>query len=110
MRRESISQVELARRLGMSPQYLSDVLTGRRSRLPKSLAGILEALSLDIELMPRTGSEAVPRLPAEIRALVDASGPLEIQVGRGAPRGSRSLALGGNSLVDAVVAEREESV
>jgi transcriptional regulator with XRE-family HTH domain len=108
MRRERITQAELARRLGMSPQYLSDVLTGRRSRLPRSLEKVLEALELEIELRPQARSEVVPRVPPEIQDLIDSAGAAEIIEGRGKPTGSRLVSLRDASLGDAVVAERDE--
>lgn len=108
IRRERISKVELARRLDMSPQYLSDILTGRRSRLPKGLTKVLGALELEIELKPQDDSGAVPGVPNEIRALIDASPPLQVTEGSGMPRGSRSIVLHAASVSDAVTEERDE--
>ncbi len=69
----------------MSPQYLSDVMTGRRGKLPKSLAGMLEVLDLEITLTPR---EKPPR-DADLPALIRAVGDLKVHQGRGKPQGAR---------------------
>lgn len=107
MRRKGVSRVELARRLDMSPQYLSDVLTGRRGRLPKSLSRILKALDLEIEVTSDVEYERSP-IPAEVERLLDKGLPPKVIPGHGKPRGGRVRLKGGASVADAVVEERDE--
>ena len=110
MRLEHTNQTELAKRLDMTPQYLSDVMTGRRARLPKSLASILAALNLELTVTHRDRDTSTLDLPADVGALLEASGPLKSHEGTGKPQGS-SVRLTGSGLVsDAVVEERNERV
>lgn len=108
LRGEHTSQAELAGRLGMSPQYLNDVLTGRRAKLPKSLTHVLEELNLELRVIPRGADTPSAGLPSDIDALLAASGPLEIEQERGRPQGSNVRLSGRGSVADAVVEERNE--
>ena len=47
-----LTQVELARRLGIKPPSLAQILNGRRGRVPKSLLDVLNALALRLEVVP----------------------------------------------------------
>lgn len=108
MRREHTNQTELAKRLDMTPQYLSDVMTGRRAKLPKSLASILTALNLELTVTHRDHDADSRDLPADLLELLEASGPLKSHGGTGKPQGS-AVRLSGQGLVsDAVVDERNE--
>lgn len=103
MRRERISQQELAKRLDISPQYLSDVMTGRRGNLPKSLAGILKALRLEVVVTPLGG-----KLTSDLEQQLEVAGPLQLHEGQGRPRGSTVRLKDGALVSDAVTAERDE--
>lgn len=103
MRRERISQQELAKRLDISPQYLSDVMTGRRGNLPKSLAGILKALRLEVVVTPLGG-----KLTSDLEQQLEVAGPLPLHEGQGRPRGSTVRLKEGTLVSDAVTAERDE--
>lgn len=48
MLRESITQTELAERLGVTQQSLSDIIRGKRAAIPSSLLKLLEALGLQL--------------------------------------------------------------
>ena len=49
MSREGLTQVDLAKRLGISPPALSQVLSGKRGTMPESLMDVLHALGLTLE-------------------------------------------------------------
>jgi len=51
MKRQSITQAELARRMGIKPPSLSQVLNGERGMLPTSLINVLTALGLTVEAL-----------------------------------------------------------
>lgn len=48
MLRESITQTELAERLGVTQQSLSDIIRGKRAAIPGSLLKLLDALGLQL--------------------------------------------------------------
>lgn len=48
MLRESITQTELAERLGVTQQSLSDIIRGKRASIPSSLLKLLDALGLQL--------------------------------------------------------------
>lgn len=52
MKRQSITQAELARRLGIKPPSLAQILSGHRGILPESLMNVLTALGLTVEISP----------------------------------------------------------
>lgn len=52
MSRQGLTQVDLAKRLGISPPALSQVLSGRRGTMPESLMDVLHALGLTLEAVP----------------------------------------------------------
>jgi transcriptional regulator with XRE-family HTH domain len=49
MTAQGLTQVELARRLGIRPPSLSQVLSGSRGRVPQSLLDVLDELGLTIQ-------------------------------------------------------------
>ena len=49
MRRQGLTQIELARQLKISPPALSQVLSGKRGTMPESLLAVLNALNLTLE-------------------------------------------------------------
>jgi len=52
MNRQGITQAELARRLGIKPPSLAQVLSGKRGTMPESLMDVLEALGLELVAVP----------------------------------------------------------
>jgi transcriptional regulator with XRE-family HTH domain len=52
MKRQNITQAELARRLSIKPPSLAQILSGHRGILPESLMNVLAALGLTIEILP----------------------------------------------------------
>lgn len=54
--RRGMSQRELASELGMKPQYLAQMLSGRVSMVPARWQQILEALGLELCVRPKSGS------------------------------------------------------
>ena len=48
-----MNQSDLARAVGMKPQYISDLLTGRVGRIPTTWARVLEALDLELVAVPK---------------------------------------------------------
>ncbi|GGO28466.1 helix-turn-helix domain-containing protein [Deinococcus humi] len=53
MVQQNLTQIELARRLGISPPALSQIMSGRRGTMPESLMNVLEALGLTLEAVPK---------------------------------------------------------
>ncbi len=53
LRAAGTTQLELANRTQMAPQYISDFLNMRRGKLPKSLIRILDALGLELVVRPK---------------------------------------------------------
>ena len=53
MARQNITQAELARRLGVKPPSLSQILSGKRGTMPESLMDVLTALGLTLEAVPQ---------------------------------------------------------
>ena len=49
MTAQGLTQAELARRLGIRPPSLSQVLSGPRGKVPQSLLDVLDALGLTIQ-------------------------------------------------------------
>jgi transcriptional regulator with XRE-family HTH domain len=71
MRERGITQVELAKRLGIKQPSVADLISGRRGKQPQSLLDMLDALSLEL-----TVKEKEPeRMDAETKTWleVDAS-------------------------------------
>jgi len=52
MKRQNITQAGLARRMGIKPPSLAQVLSGQRGTLPTSLMNVLTALGLTVEVLP----------------------------------------------------------
>lgn len=52
MKRQGLSQIELAKRLNISPPALSQVLSGKRGTMPESLMDVLHALGLTLRAVP----------------------------------------------------------
>ena len=52
MKRKGVSQIELARQLGITPPALSQVLSGKRGTMPASLMDVLHALGLTLAAVP----------------------------------------------------------
>ena len=52
MSRQGLTQVDLAKRLGISPPALSQVLSGKRGTMPESLMDVLHALGMTLEAVP----------------------------------------------------------
>ena len=52
MSKQGLTQAELARRLGITPPSLAQVLSGKRGVMPESLMGVLHALGLTLEAVP----------------------------------------------------------
>ena len=53
MRIEGITQTELAQRIESSRSYISQVMTGEKSRLPKTIEKILDTLGLELVAKPK---------------------------------------------------------
>lgn len=51
--KKDYSQADLARELGMAPQYLSDIMRGRVGKIPAAWQRILDALDLELVARPR---------------------------------------------------------
>lgn len=69
MGQQELSQVDLAKRLQISPPALSQILSGKRGTVPESLMDVLTALGLTLEAVPpRVRTEGAP-IPAPERAL-----------------------------------------
>lgn len=51
--REGLSRTELARRLGVSPSYITVMLSGRRRLTLTFLASIIEELGYELVIEPR---------------------------------------------------------
>lgn len=49
---QGVSQAELARRLGIKPPSLSQILSGKYGHIPPSLLDVLGALGLTLEAVP----------------------------------------------------------
>lgn len=60
MTRQGLSQRELARRLGISPPALSQILSGKYGAIPESLLDLLGGLGLTLEAVPVKDLEPVP--------------------------------------------------
>ncbi|WP_425146536.1 helix-turn-helix domain-containing protein [Deinococcus sp.] len=52
MSRQGVTQAELARRLGVKPPSLAQVLSGKRGVMPESLMDVLHALGLTLDVVP----------------------------------------------------------
>lgn len=53
MKSQELTQVELAKRLGIKPPSLNQVMTGERGRIPPSLLTVLDALGLELVAQPK---------------------------------------------------------
>lgn len=51
--KRDFSQAELARQLGMAPQYLSNMMRGKVSRMPEAWQKVLDALGLELVAVPK---------------------------------------------------------
>ena len=54
MAAQGLTQAELARRLGIKPPSLAQILSGKRGTIPASLMDVLHALGLTLEAVPST--------------------------------------------------------
>ncbi len=54
MKQKGISQAELARRLDVRPQSVSQVFTGKRAVITTTLENILDALGLELVVRSKT--------------------------------------------------------
>lgn len=52
MNRQGITQAALARRLGVKPPSLAQILSGKRGVMPESLMDVLHALDLTLKAVP----------------------------------------------------------
>ena len=50
---QGISQVEVAKRIGVAPQSVNRFLKGERGSLPKSMVDVLDALDLELHVRPK---------------------------------------------------------
>ncbi len=66
MSRQGVTQAELARRLGIKPPSLSQILNGKYGAVPESLLDLLGALGLTLEAVPFTALEPLEE-PAPAR-------------------------------------------
>jgi transcriptional regulator with XRE-family HTH domain len=57
MKQKGINQAELARRLDVRPQSVSQVFTGKRAVITTTLENILDALGLELVVQPKTAGE-----------------------------------------------------
>jgi transcriptional regulator with XRE-family HTH domain len=105
MREKGLTQAELARRLGKTPQSVAPILKGRRGKQPESLLEVLDALGLELKVVPKGRPET---LPPDLASLLEDAGPLELRSGKGRPKGSTVTLRGGTSVADTVIAERQE--
>lgn len=48
-----MNQKDLAEKVGMKPQYISDLLTGRVGQIPSTWTRVLEALDLELVAVPK---------------------------------------------------------
>ncbi len=55
MNMQGVTQAELARRLGVKPPSLAQILSGKRGTMPESLMDVLHALGLTLEAVPADG-------------------------------------------------------
>ena len=53
MREKKIKQKEIAEKLGVSVQAVSQIVNGQRGSIPDSLANLLEALDLRLIAIPK---------------------------------------------------------
>jgi predicted XRE-type DNA-binding protein len=61
MKQKGINQAELARRLDVRPQSVSQVFTGKRAVITTTLENMLDALGLELVVQPKTTkAEDVP--------------------------------------------------
>lgn len=58
MARKGLRQAPLARRLGITPQSLNQVIKGDRAALPTSLTAVLDALELELVVHEKDPAEA----------------------------------------------------
>lgn len=52
MRREGTTKADVARRLGVTHQAVSNILAGRSAKVPASLEKLLEAVGLQLVVAP----------------------------------------------------------
>lgn len=71
MGRKGLTQRDLAKRLGVSPPALSQIISGKRGTMPDSLLDVLNALDLTLKAVPKDSTGAGPE------ALRRAAGLLE---------------------------------
>jgi len=57
MVRRRISQTELAKRVGLSRQHISHLLTGHRGKLPEAWRLLLDELGLELTVRPKQSEE-----------------------------------------------------
>lgn len=53
LERKKLSQRQLAIGIDVTPQYLSDMLSGKRSNMPEKWKLVLEALELELVAVPK---------------------------------------------------------
>ena len=53
MNQKGVSQADLARELGVTPQAVYPLLKGTRGKQPQSLLNVLEVLGLELTVQPR---------------------------------------------------------
>ena len=65
MKRQGLTNAELARRLGVKPPHVSRVVSRQTGRIPDSLTDVLRELGLRLTVQPlELGERAEPRLTA----------------------------------------------
>ena len=64
MHEEGLTQAALAERLGVKQPSVADILSGRRGRQPESLLNLLDALGLELTVMPKAPIATTPEPPA----------------------------------------------
>ncbi len=58
MAKDGVSQLELARRLGITQPAVSELLSQKRGIVPRSLLRALDALNLRLEVVPKGADNA----------------------------------------------------
>lgn len=53
----NMNQADLARTIGMKPQYVSELLTGKAGKIPAAWTRVLDALNLELVAVPKSESQ-----------------------------------------------------
>ena len=60
MRSHNITKADVARRLGVTHQAVSSVLSGKSGKIPSSLSNVLAAVGLQLVVAKLSGEEETP--------------------------------------------------